>query len=315
MTAFTIRRRSFLVCSLLFLTSCTLSQLESDPDNTLDLEKLRLAITDTRSLEELQQDYEPFRATLENILAVPIEFVPVESVFEAVAALELDRVDLVWAGPSEYITIHTRTNASLLVGLSRPTTRMGICVSAHSDIDSLEDLKGKVIELGRIGLTGNHLIPVKLLLDAGLNPNIDVRIIHSSEHSLQALSTGEVDAWGRAYHRYESALEEIGASEADYPTIAEYGPFPDDVLVASNYLEPQTVEAIRSRLLERSAEIEAAIVSADGLASKFEGVRIQMVTDADYDIIRDVYRAIGQDTYSIDSYSQEIVSRVKGFKG
>ncbi len=259
---------------------------------------LRLSVSDIRNLEELQQDYEGFRAGLETVLGIPIEFVPVENLFDAVAALKLDRTDLVWAGPSEYITtIHARANAVPLVGISRPQTRVGIVVRADSGIESIANLKGKIIEMGRIGSTNAHLLPLKLLLDAGLDPRTDVNIFHSSEYSFKALASGEADAWARSLHRYRPALEEIGASPEDYPIIAEYGPVPHDVLVVSNHLAPNQVETMRSRLLERAREIESEIVSTEALASKFAGAKLVAVGDADYNIIREVYRAIGHDEF------------------
>lgn len=290
------QRRNFLIYSILFLASCTVPKtLESNGPN-LDIDMLRLSVSDVPKLEELQQSYEPFRAALETVLEVPVEFVPVEDLFDAVAALKLNRVDLVWAGPSEYATIiHVRTNAVPLVGISRPETRVGIVVRADSGIESVADLKGKTIEMGRVGSTNAHLLPVKLLLDAGLDPRGDVNIVHSSDHSFKALTSEEVDAWTRGLHRYPPALEEMEASPEDYPIIAEYAPIPHDVLVVSNHLTSAQVEAIRSRLLERAREVELAIVSTEALASKFAGAKLGPVSDADYNIIREVYQAIGQD--------------------
>ena len=146
-----------------------------------------------------------------------------------------------------------------------------------------------------MGSTTSHLMPVWVLMDAGLDPKEDVKIVHSEEHGLEALQKGEVDAWARGVHRYQPALEKLGAAEEEYPIFAEYGPIPPDVLIASNSLDPEAIERIRRRLLERSASIAKAIASSEKLASKFESTQIVAIADPDYDTIRAVFRALGRD--------------------
>ncbi len=290
-----MKRRNFLLYSSLFLASCSVARTSASDGEDLDRETLRLAVSDVRGEEELERDYGSFRAALASVLDTKVEFVPVENTFDAVAALELDRVDLVWAGPSEYITINARTNAMPLVGISRPTTRAIVATRADRGISSLTDLKGKAIEMGKVGLTNNHLLPIKLLLEAGLDPTTDVRILHSPNYDFKALDSGEADAWARASHRYELALQEQGASAKDYPIIAEYAPIPHDTIVVSNYIEPDRIERMRADLLENAKPIAASIAQSETLGSKFSGSELVAVGDTDYNVIREVYRAIGKD--------------------
>ena len=289
-----MKRRCFLLHSLLFVAGCTAATTKGNGFSlpSLGLEKLRLAISDAVGVDELKRDYEPFRAAVEQALEIPVEFFPVQNLFEATSALELDRVDLVWAGPSEYLIVRSRTNTVPLVGISRPKTLIVVVARADDKISSVADLKGKKIEVGRVGSTTSHLLPVRVLMDAGLDPKEDVKIVHSEEHGLEALQKGEVDAWARGVHRYQPALEQLGAAEEEYPILIEHGPIPPDVLIASNFLNPEAIEQIRGRLLERSASIAKAISSSEKLASKFEGTQIVAIADPDYDTIREVYEAI-----------------------
>ena len=290
-----MKRRYFLLHALLFTVGCTTATNGKHCYSLKDgLEKLRFAVSDVVGMKELERDYGPFRTVLEKVLKIPVEFFPVRTRSDATAALKLDRVDLVWAGPSEYLTIHARTNTVPLVGISRPKTRVIFATRADSNISSVEDLQGKTIEMGPVGVTLSHLLPVRILLDAGLDPNEDVQIMNSEEYELEALQRGDVDAWARPIHRYRSALKSMGASEEEFPIFIDYGPIPPDVLVASNFLDPEAVAQIRECLIESSAEIAEAIVASKALASKFEGAEIVEIADPDYDAIRAVYQAIGQ---------------------
>ncbi|WP_237395894.1 PhnD/SsuA/transferrin family substrate-binding protein [Okeania sp. KiyG1] len=158
-------------------------------------DKLLFAVSDAEGMAELQSEYDAFRNALTEVLETQIEFFPVDNFVEAAVSLQLGLVDLVLAGPSEYVIVKARTNAVPIVALTRPNYRSIIAIRADSEIDSLADLKGKKIELGEIGSTGNYIGPIKMLIDAGLNPQSDITIVNSKEYQLKALKNGEVDAW------------------------------------------------------------------------------------------------------------------------
>ena len=295
-----MQRRKLLVRSALFVAGFVAASVTGGCTSAPKIgkkEKLKLAIADTSEAEGLREKYEPFRASLEKILETPIAFFPVEDRFETIAALQLQEVDLVWAGPSEYITIQNRTNTVPIVGISRPVSSVVFAVRANGGIRSLADLKGKNIEMGTPGSTMSHILPLKVLLDAGLDPRTDIHIVHSDAYRLEALQNGTVDAWARANRRYDRAIEEAGLSRADYPTLVAYRPVPHDILLGGVHLNTEWVENMRSRLLKNSNEVTGAIVSVQTLAAQFEGSQLVPISDADYDILRDVYRAIGEEQF------------------
>ncbi len=81
---------------------------------------------------------------------------------------------------------------------TRPNLRTVIAVRQDSGIQSVADLQGKTLEIGKLGSTSSHIAPVKILLDAGLDPQSDVKLIRSKDYKIQRLKNGEVDAWARA---------------------------------------------------------------------------------------------------------------------
>ena len=293
----TMLRRHFFWYFLLFVASCTATQ-EDNSTSVQEKGKLLFAVSDVQGLEQLQRDYGPFRNALQEVLQTKIEFFPVNNFVEATTALQLSQVDLVLVGPSEYVIVKTRTNAVPIVALRRPNYRSAIAVRGDSDIKSLADLKGKTIELGKVGVTGSYLGPIKMLMDAGLNPKSDrsdVKIVSSKEYQLKALKNGEVDAWGRTLHRYKQAIQEAEVSESDYFLLAQGPTLPNDVFIASSKLKPTLVDEIRARMLENQGRLLQAILSVSAsLDLKFKDATLAPARDSDYDMIREVYKAMGE---------------------
>ncbi len=290
-------RRHFLWYFLLFVAGCTAAT--NQPRNSLlkDKDKLLFAVSDVQGLEELQRDYGPFRTALQEVLETKIEFFPVDNFLEVATALQLALVDLVLAGPSEYTIVRARTNAMPIVALTRPNYRAAIAVRGDSGLKSLADLKGKTIELGNVGSTGSYIGQIKMLMDAGLKPKYDIKIVTSKEYHLKVLKNDEVDAWGRTLHRYESSMQQEGASDSDYRLLAKGIQLPHDVFIASSKLEPMLVDEIRDRMLENQDRLLQAILSVPRFTSKFKGATLVPANDSDYDMIREVYKAMGEENF------------------
>ncbi|WP_353735125.1 PhnD/SsuA/transferrin family substrate-binding protein [Okeania sp. SIO2C2] len=244
--------------------------------------------------EKLLRDYEPFRAALEEVLATKIEFFPVESFAMAAAALQLNQVDLLLAGPSEYVVINARTNAIPVIGVTRPNYRAVIAVPAGSPIKSAAQLQGKILALSDIGSTSGHLGPTKLLMDAGLDPNSDLKILMlGDEGSLTNFKQGKVDAWGGSAIDYQYLLQTEGLSEKDFPIIAKTTLLPSDVIIASSNLDFQLIQEYQARILNSQEKLIAALVEGES-TKKYHGSSLVAANDANYDIIRDVYQVMGE---------------------
>ncbi|NET26323.1 MAG: phosphate/phosphite/phosphonate ABC transporter substrate-binding protein [Okeania sp. SIO1I7] len=287
-----MKRRDFIGYILLFITSCTATK--NNTNNSQIPEKLRFAVTDVVNEEKLRRDYEPFRAALEKVLATKIEFFPVESFAMAAAALQLNQVDLLLAGPSEYVVINARTNAIPLIGVTRPNYRAVIAVPAGSPIKSVAQLQGKTLALSDIGSTSGHLGPTKLLMEAGLDPNSDLKILMlGDEGSLDNFKQGKVDAWGGSAIDYHYLLQTTGASEKDFPIIAKTALLPSDVIIASSNLNSQLIQEYQNLIVNSQEKLIAALVEGES-TKKYQGSSLVAANDANYDIIRDVYQVIGE---------------------
>lgn len=291
-----MKRRNLLFYSFLFLVGCTAGNTNKNnpfaQSVTTKPEKLRVSITDVKGIDELERDYGALRSSLAEILEQKIEFVPVQNYLAAVVALQESQVDLVLTGPSEYVVIRSRTNATPVIAISRPHYYSLICVRADSNIKYVGELKGKKIAMWDVGSTSGHLGPTKFLIEAGLDPKSDVKVEMMRSEGLSALNKGEIDAWGGSAVKYENFIKENNLTEKDLPVLTKGPHLPNDLFVAGSQLNLEFVEQLRQRLLNNQTKlINSLSVVQEG---KFIGSKLEPAKDSDYDMIREVYKAIGQ---------------------
>ena len=265
-------------------------------DDESSSDTIRFAVTDLQGLEELQREFGAFKDTLEELAGVEIEFYAVADRVAAAAALGADQVDVVFTGPAEYVVMQARTDASPIVAIKRENYRSCIYTSAESGITSVDQLPGTTIAMTDVGSTSGHLGPSQLLLDAGIDPLEDVEVLTVGDAVHEALTRGDVDAVGVGCHDYD----EFMAAEDDPSafTLLVDGPaLPADLLIARDGLDTETIELIRSTFVENFPVLLDAMLQGDDNA-KYQNASIVEVTDADYDVVRSMYQAVGVDDFT-----------------
>lgn len=256
---------------------------------------IRLAVTDLQGLEELQREFGAFEETFEELSGVEIEFFAVADRAAAAAALDSDRVDVVFTGPAEYVVMQARTDASPIIAIERDYYRSCLYTSTDSGITSVDQLAGTTIAMTDVGSTSGHLGPSQLLLDAGIDPLGDVEIITVGDAVHEALKRGDVDAVGVGCHDYQEFME--SDDPAAFPIIVEGPSLPPDVLIARDGLSEDSVELVRSTFVDNFDELLAAMLQGDDNA-KYENARIVEVVDEDFDVVRSMYQAVGVDDFT-----------------
>ncbi|MEA5472204.1 phosphate/phosphite/phosphonate ABC transporter substrate-binding protein [Spirulina sp. 06S082] len=296
-----IKRRNFLQYSLLFLAGCTTASQNSDRNTTHKISnwptKLHFGISDVQDREILERDYATFRMRLEEVLETTIELVPLDNIVAVAPTMLAGELDLVWAGPSEYVVLSARAKPVPLVTLKRPGYRTVIVVPQESDIQSLADLQGKTLDIWKTGST-SHLGTAALFAEKNLQIQSDLKLVHlDPQAQLANLQAGKIDAFARGYTSYLTMLEKAGLSEDEQTRIIASTPeWPGDIFVASNQLDPEIVTEMRSRLLVGQKQLVEAILAIEDLSTRFEGASMEVAEDSDYDYMRQAYKAIGQES-------------------
>ncbi|WP_193193674.1 phosphate/phosphite/phosphonate ABC transporter substrate-binding protein [Nostoc sp. MG11] len=294
-----MKRRNLLWYSLLFTAGCTtgVNSINNSEQMTITApKKLKFAVTDATGIEDLQRDYGVFRTVLEEILGIKIEFFPVENPTAAAPALLSREVDIVFAGPSEYLILNARAKAIPIIAIERSNYHPIIVVRADSKIKSLAQLKNKTIAMRKVGSTSGHLAPTKLLMDAGLDPKTDFKIVMLGDKGVQALKKGEVNAWATASDRYKNILESEGLLEKDFSIIFTGPLLPNDVFVASNQLTSSFIADLQSRMIEHQEKLIQSLLTAKE-NQKYKGSKLIPANDDSYNMIREVYQKLGQGNF------------------
>lgn len=289
-----IKRRDFLTYSALFLSGCTATKIANfSSSSTLSSNRpteLKFAVTDVSGLEELKQHFEPFRQSLERILEIPIAFYPVPNYSAAAPALLANELDLALAGPSEYLLLRGRAQAEPVVKFTRPDYYSMLMVRSDSEITSVADLKGQAIAMRTEGSTAGHIFPMKLLMDAGVNPE-DVQIKMLGKEGVNALAAGEVAAWAASYIHYVELVKNQGLDQ-DITILAEGELLPSDVFVANPSLGPSFIQELQSTLLTHQETLLTALASTTA-NQKYQTSSMAVAQDSDYDTMRSIYRVVG----------------------
>jgi phosphonate transport system substrate-binding protein len=256
---------------------------------------VRMAVTDLQGLEELQREFGAFEETFERTSGMELEFFAVQDRVAAAAALEADRVDVVFTGPAEYVVLNARTDARPIIAINRPDYHSCIYTKSDSPIADVADLEGKKVGMSDIGSTSGHLGPSQLIVDGGLDPQEDVEVLTVGDAVHEALLRGDVDAVGVGCHDFE----EYTASDdpADYKMIVEGPPLPPDVLLVRSGLDPEIVDDVVTTFEENFDVLLTAMLEGKDNA-KFENAELTIVDDSDYDVVRSMYRSIGVDDFT-----------------
>lgn len=263
-------------------------------------EAVRFAVTDLVGLEQLQREFGAFRDALTQFTGLEFRFFPVSNRTAAVEALKAEKVDVVLVGPAEYVVFRKRTNAYPIVGFSRPDYFSAIVVLADGPVTTASDLKGKRVAFGDVGSTSNHLAPMQVLKDYGLDPRNDVKAQHVGANvAWEALKRGSVEAIGMNHGRFVAIRGREKELEPGAFRVVARGPdLPNDILVAGTHLDKGVVEKLRKAFADHSkALVEKVLVGEDN--QKFKGMKfITRIDDRDYNYVRAMYATIGYPEYA-----------------
>jgi phosphonate transport system substrate-binding protein len=255
-------------------------------------DKIRFAVADVDGMESLQREYGPFKDAFEKASGLKMDFFPVSGRTAAVEAMAADQVDFVLTGPAEYVVFNARLKAQPVVVWTRPNYKSSIVVLEESPVKSLADLKGKKISFGEIGSTSQHLGPATILADGGLAYGKDYEAVFLKVNvAAEALLKNDIGAIGMN----QTHLERVRKAFPDkkFRSLGDGIELPNDLIVASSKVKPDTLANVRKAFLDHSAPIMSAVVSTKE-NKKFDGGKfLPNVSDKDYDIVRKMYTNVG----------------------
>lgn len=160
---------------------------------------LRLTAIPDEAPTELARKAAPLVRYLESRLGMKVEFTPVTDYAAAVETLANRKIDLAWLGGFTFVQAQARSGGKVvpLVQREEDAKFRSVFITADPAIRSLADLKGKDLSFGAQSSTSGHLMPRSFMLQAGINPDKDLRrVAYSGAHdaTIAAVAAGKVQA-------------------------------------------------------------------------------------------------------------------------
>jgi phosphonate transport system substrate-binding protein len=203
---------------------------------------------------ELQRKFAPLGKYLEAKTGAKVEFTPVTDYAATVEGLAGKKLDMVWYGGFTFVQANKRTNGGAIPLVQRAEDEQFKSVfitKAGSGIKSLADLKGKNFAFGSVSSTSGHLMPRSYMLEAGLNPDKDMRVAYSGAHDATAFQVagGKVDAGALNISVWQKLVDDKKIDPKEVVVFYTTPPYYDYNWTVRADLDPALVAKIKAAFL------------------------------------------------------------------
>lgn len=252
--------------------------------------------------QSLEQTFGHITALIEQVTGRTVTFQNAADYAAVIEGQRAGKVDVASYGPFSYVI--AKDGGVPIEAVVAPVNEEGaqpaytsLCYTLpDSGIESLEDLKGKKVAFVDKASTSGYLVPLKGLMDAGIDIEADLEQVLAGGHdaSLLALASGEVEA-AFAHDAMLTTLTTSGQVEDGALTeLWESEPIPEDpIALNTSTLDAETLTALREALQQKAnkpALVDEGICTSEDdcvLPEEIEWGYVA-VSDEDYHPIRDI---------------------------
>jgi phosphonate transport system substrate-binding protein len=286
----------------------TTKTTESDEEVILEesMKVLKMGLIPADDAEEMLRNYEPLKKYLSEKLNIPVEIQVTSDYTAAIEAMRAKHIDMAWFGPFSYVIAANIAGAEAIVNGVRRSDgksdyRSVIIAGADTGIESLEDLKGKSFAFVDPASTSGNLIPRKMLIENGIDPEKDFsKMYYAGTHNAveYAIANGKVDAGAGSDNSYARMIDAGEIDPEKNKIIFTSEPIPGSPIVIRKDLPEEMKQNIIDAMVTMD---EQTIHQVDGWGNIGSYNR---VSDSDYDVIRETAKILGMDIASAESASK-----------
>ena len=201
--------------------------------------------------------YQSLTTVLAKELNCPVNLIITDNYTDEVEAMKAGKIDVGEFGPLGYIFAHTIADAQPVAVFANEngtpvTYTAGLWVPADSPIQTVAELKGKTVAFSDPASTSGNLMPRYAMIQAGLNPNTDVKIEFAGGHpqSLLALVNGKVDAGEINSQQQAVATAAHQFDPSKFREIWKSAPIQNDPITVHGTLSPTFKAEVKKALLK-----------------------------------------------------------------
>lgn len=239
--------------------------------------------------------FKPIGEYLEKELGIPIEITLSSDYTAVVQAIKFGHADMARFGPFNYVLATTQTGVEALVrGVKKSTGKDAyyslIITQRYSDIQTLEDLKGRTFAFVDPASCSGGLVPTTVLIKAGLDPETGLaERFYAGSHGavIMAVKGIKVDAGAIADNRLLDAIESGVIKESELVVIHRSKPICNSPIAVRSDLSGSLKQRIKEAFLNMPKDL------ALNYGTKCLGY--VEAKDEDYDAIREIAETLGLD--------------------
>ena len=201
--------------------------------------------------------YKALSAALSTNLGCPVKLLIAENYTAEVEAMKAGKLDVGEFGPLGYIFAHSIAKAQPVAVFAdkhgKPVTyTAAIWVPTDSTITTVAQLKGHTLAFSDPGSTSGNLMPRYALIQAGLNPDKDLKIKFAGGHpqSLLALTNGQVDAAEVNSQQQTTAVAAKQFDTTKFRVLWRSKPIQNDPITVRGDLPADFQAAVKTALLK-----------------------------------------------------------------
>jgi phosphonate transport system substrate-binding protein len=286
---------------LLALTAC------GGPGGSDDT--ITFAAVPAESSSTLESSFENITKLVEEETGKKVEFENASDYAAVIEGMRAGQIDAASFGPFAYVIAKdSGINIDPAAAPTNdpeadPTYTSLAYVKKGSDIKDIQDLKGKKTCFVDAASTSGYLVPMKGLMDEGIDMDKDLEQVMAGGHdaSLLSLNSGDCDV-AFAHDAMLTTLEKSGqVDKGSLEPIWESEPITEDpIAVNKDSLDPEVAEQVTTVLREKAnvpALVEAGVCSSkdDCVLPEEITYGYKKVDDSDFDSIRDICKSTEAD--------------------
>ena len=299
---------SLIVCLSLILGGCQPAQIQTKSaagastkiSGMGGMKVLKMGLIPADDAQEMLRNYEPIKKYLSDKLGIPVQIQVTSDYTAAIEAMRAKHIDMAWFGPFSYVIASNVANAEAIVNGVKASTGSStyqsiIVANANSGIKTLKDLKGKNFAFVDPASTSGNLVPRKMLIEAGINPDKDFKTsYYAGTHNavMYAVANGKVHAGATGDNVYNRMVKAGEIDPKVNKIIYTSAPIPGSPIAVRGDLPKIIKLKIQLALVKMDEQTIHKVDGWGGIAS------YKTVKDSDYDVIRKTAKILGMDITS-----------------
>lgn len=296
-----------LIISLTVLAACSEKGSKETDGKGEEIEELSVQFVPSQNADTLEAKAKPLEKLLGDQLGIPVKVSVSTDYNTIVEAMKSEQVDVGFLPPTAYVLANEQDAAEVIIQAQRygvnddgsatdelvDSYKSIFIVRADSDIESVEDLKGKKIGYQNVTSSAGFVWPAATLMEAGIHPLEDVEPVTLKGHdqAIISLLNGDIDAAVTFQDARNIVVGDYETVFEDTKVIEFTEPIPNDTITVRPGINDDMKEKITKAFIEIGKDEEGQEIIRD-IYSHEGYVESQ---DSNFDIVREYEEKVSKE--------------------